>query len=140
MKRPFEPKYRLESAQPPTMILELMASSDKPSCSSPIPRPRSLSVDSMESSSSSSYSSPSSTFCTPPRAGKVSRKVRFDRTASVVLIPTIEEYKEVNLHEKLWYADKELKLIERSAIVKISTGKLFDDSDDFWSFIPHIDE
>jgi hypothetical protein len=69
---------------------------------------------------------------------KTVKKVSFDSTVHVVLIPSIVEYKEAKLFGSLWYSRKELNYIEKTGIVTISTGKLFDETEDFWSFLPHI--
>mmetsp|Transcript_18304 Transcript_18304/g.19888 ORF Transcript_18304/g.19888 Transcript_18304/m.19888 type:complete len:149 (+) Transcript_18304:197-643(+) len=147
MKSFFQPKFhKAEPTNPPSKVMMELHNVEKYAIlSSPVPHMRSTSTDSTSSCSSSilssspSFSSPASLYGSPSKP-KDRRKVRFDPTARVVLIPSLEEYKEANLHQQLWYGEKELKLIERRAIVNISTGKLFDDSDDFWSFIPHIDD
>jgi hypothetical protein len=67
---------------------------------------------------------------------KRKRRVNFDPIVRMVLIPSREEYKEAKLSSSLWYSRKELSAIEKAALVIISTGRLYDDSDDFWSFLP----
>jgi hypothetical protein len=71
---------------------------------------------------------------------KTKKKVNFDMEIHAVLIPTKDEYREAKIDNVLWYNDRELKRIEKKALVEISTGKLFDESDDFWNFIPHVYE
>lgn len=73
-----------------------------------------------------------------PESPKRAKKVNFDSTVHVVLIPSRDEYTEANLSKSIWYSSRELQDIEKSAYLKISTGKLFDESDDFWKFLPHI--
>jgi hypothetical protein len=69
---------------------------------------------------------------------KRKRRVNFDTTVRMVLIPSRAEYKEANLSSSLWYNRKELSTIEKAALVIISTGRLYDDSDDIWSFLPRL--
>eukprot|EP01040_Poterioochromonas_malhamensis_P009544 gene9544-10362_t len=52
------------------------------------------------------------------------RKVQFCSTATVMLIPTIEEYRQAKIHRQVWYSKKELKKIETNAVLTLSAGCL----------------
>jgi hypothetical protein len=47
------------------------------------------------------------------------RKVHFEHTVHVILIPTAEEYYEANLWHDIWYSRSELKAIEAEAIIMV---------------------
>jgi hypothetical protein len=75
---------------------------------------------------------------TPPSTPtKPKHRVSFDATIRAILIPSREEYQEANLSPKLWYNKREISKMEKTALVKISTGNLFlSDSTDEIIFFP----
>lgn len=52
------------------------------------------------------------------------RRVQFCSTATVMLIPTIEEYRQAKIHRQIWYSRKELKTFETNAVLMLSAGCL----------------
>jgi hypothetical protein len=50
------------------------------------------------------------------------KNISFDKTVSVVLIPSRSEYQEAQLNSLLWYSASELLLIQKDALVGLSFG------------------
>lgn len=50
------------------------------------------------------------------------RRVSFHTTASVVLIPTKEEYKDIGIHSLVWYNNLEVQAMESKALIAFSFG------------------
>ena len=67
-------------------------------------------------SSTSEHSSSSS------NQDRYKQKVRFNSAVKVVLIPTIEEYKEAQLNDLLWWCEDQYKEFKKSALAEL---KLF---------------
>jgi hypothetical protein len=95
-KRSFKPQLSLQSADVPIIFIEKMG-------------------DTFGISPLFSKSSPKS----------LKRKVSFYKTISVILVPSLEEYRAENLYPLLWYDEIELRDMERNAVLRLSLGKYF---------------
>jgi hypothetical protein len=96
-KRSFKPQLSLQSADVPTIFIEKMG-------------------DTFGISPLFSKSSPKSLK---------RKKVSFYKTISVILVPSLEEYRAENLYPLLWYDEIELRVMERNAVLRLSLGKYF---------------
>jgi hypothetical protein len=112
MKQKFQPRLQKAEVSIPAIFLHHLGSSSSSSCISPPVSPQ----------------------------RKLKKKVSFNQTVRVMLIPSRDEYDEAELSRSLWYNRSELMTIEKSALVPISTGKLFEEvaEDSSWSFLPHV--
>jgi hypothetical protein len=95
-KRNFKPKINLKCSDVPFIFIQKMD-------------------DTFGFSPLSSVTSPKS----------LKKKVSFYKSISVILVPSLEEYQEENLQHLLWYDEKELKVMERNAMLYLSLGKYF---------------
>eukprot|EP01040_Poterioochromonas_malhamensis_P006275 gene6275-6753_t len=66
---------------------------------------------------------PSQTPRSSDKSAHRRKRVKFQSTASVVLIPTKDEYIEAGLFYELWYTEFEREWMESTAIVDLSLGR-----------------
>ena len=60
-------------------------------------------------------------FSQPPR--KIKKSVSFNTSVNVTLIPESCEYKQANLHDQIWYSEKDLEEIKQITIQELVDSK-----------------
>ena len=60
-------------------------------------------------------------FSKPPR--KIKKSVSFNTSVNVTLIPESCEYKQANLHNQIWYSEKDLEEIKQRTIQELVDSK-----------------
>ncbi len=111
MKPRFCPVFqKSEPPPPPLLILELIDQDSKCSSSSSVNK--------------NCAHIPLSEHENLKKLQEKKRRVQFCSTATVMLIPTIEEYRQAKIHRQIWYSRKELKTFETNAVLMLSASCL----------------